>query len=140
MARSAQAALPLNPEGLDIKEIVARFVEAGRTITCATTTGETCSFPGNEWDNRNSLAAAIRALPLPPRPADSRGWQPIETAPRDGTQITCGHDEKRWVRFGRFLQNRWYYSGTSERSQYAQVEGDDPTHWQPLPPPPSKEG
>jgi hypothetical protein len=31
------------------------------------------------------------------------------------------------------LPNKWYYSGTNERSQYAQVEGDEPTHWMEMP-------
>ena len=68
-------------------------------------------------------------------------WQPIETYERDvvGTkqqweQIICSHSERRWIRFGRKYPglNRWYYSGTSERSQYAQVEDEAPTHWMPM--------
>lgn len=71
------------------------------------------------------------------------GWRPIETAPRTsrgpfGPNLICAHSEKRWIRFGRYDQmgRRWLYSGTSERSQWAQVEGDAPTHWMPLPEPP----
>jgi hypothetical protein len=69
-------------------------------------------------------------------------WQPIETAPdKPGTQMFLAHATKRWVRMGRQYPghgSRWYYSGTNERSQYAQVEGDAPTHWAPiiLPEPP----
>lgn len=64
-------------------------------------------------------------------------WMPIETAPKDGMRshmLLC-HDTKKWVRMGRYYSEcrRWYYSGTNERSQYAQVEGDEPTHWMPLP-------
>lgn len=75
-------------------------------------------------------------------------WRPIETAPRgtlrgSSETLILGHSEKKWIRFGRwYAQVRcWYYSGTNERSQYAQVRGDDPTHWMPLPEPPAtKEG
>lgn len=63
-------------------------------------------------------------------------WQPIETAPKDtfkvmGPWLLLAHREKKWVRFGRwYVQERnWYYSGTNERAQYAQVRGDAPTHW-----------
>jgi hypothetical protein len=67
-------------------------------------------------------------------------WQPIETAPRDtykvaGPTLILGHREKKWIRFGKWYvqEGCWYYSGTSERSQYAQVKGDEPTHWMPMP-------
>lgn len=66
------------------------------------------------------------------------GWRPIETAPATGFVI-CGHRGKKWIRFGIRHHGRWYYSGTNERSQYGQVIGDEPTHWQPLPPPPSED-
>jgi len=75
---------------------------------------------------------------------DANGWQPIETYQTEAVKgpyaphVFCGHDEKKWIRMGRYdlMLRRWYYSGTNERSQWAQVEGDAPTHWQPLPKPP----
>lgn len=75
------------------------------------------------------IAAALKAA--------RGGWMPIETAPRSA-QIICGHSEKYWLRFGRYFGDvgRWYYSGTSERSQYAETAGDAPTHWLPMPAPP----
>lgn len=61
-------------------------------------------------------------------------WQPIATAPKDKHLLLC-HETDRWLRFGKFYSNvgRWYYSGTNERSQYGQVEGDAPTHWTDMP-------
>lgn len=46
-----------------------------------------------------------------------------------------GHIERKWIRFGRYYPacRRWYYSGTNERSQWAQAAGDEPTHWMPMP-------
>ena len=74
-------------------------------------------------------------------------WHLIETFPTDAkwqmaTMVLCCHSEKRWIRFGRYYgeMKRWYYSGTNERSQWAQVEGDAPTHWQPIPPLPPARG
>ena len=70
-------------------------------------------------------------------------WQDISTAPHSKElgriQMLCAHAERGWIRMGRFYpeMNRWYYSGTNERSQWSQVEGDEPTHWMPLPAPPA---
>lgn len=75
------------------------------------------------------------------------GWQPIETAKLDGLRVTSetfllGHSEKKWVRFGKWYvqEGCWYYSGTNERSQWAQVRGDSPTHWRPCPAAPTSVG
>ncbi len=67
-------------------------------------------------------------------------WQDISTAPR-GKQVVCGHAEKKWIRFGithPSMGPLWYYSGTSERNQWSQTAGDEPTHWMPLPAPPQQ--
>lgn len=72
-------------------------------------------------------------------------WRPIEQYQSNHPgpyqpHVFCGHREKKWIRMGRFdvVQKRWYYSGTNERSQWAQVEGDAPTHFRPLPSPPAQ--
>ena len=68
-----------------------------------------------------------------------QGWQPIETAPRDGTWIWCWHEEKRWKRVGMRCKAsgpRWYYSGTGFNAEYAD---DAPTHWRPLPAAPQED-
>jgi hypothetical protein len=66
-------------------------------------------------------------------------WQPIETAPRDGTEVFCFIPEHNWgaLKVGEdykllsFIQdvgwvNRAYHN-------------EKPTHWMPLPPPPTTE-
>lgn len=66
----------------------------------------------------------------------AREWQPIETAPKDGTPILgwWGLDRYfrgavvRWVDPSR----GWELSWSGERLV------DPPTHWQPLPPPPKR--
>jgi len=67
-------------------------------------------------------------------------WQPIATFPK-GTKwalaysVLCCHETDRWIRFGRHYGelDRWYYSGTNERSQYSETVGGEPTHWAPMP-------
>jgi len=55
------------------------------------------------------------------------GWQPIETAPKDGTHV--------WVSWPNTIQGEaWYLDGFWHEHEYR----DDvaPTHWRPLPAPP----
>ena len=69
------------------------------------------------------------------------GWQPIETAPKDGTQILAYiHIDDgdigvmKWMDFGQGLA-LWVWSD----ELMGEVDPDpyQPTHWMPLPPPPS---
>lgn len=64
------------------------------------------------------------------------GWRPIESAPRDGTEVLLfwprKHSEKPIIISGQNTTgNQWW----SRR-----VGSLTPTHWQPLPPPPEKKG
>ena len=89
----------------------------------------------------------LRNIPLyttPPQRKPLTGWQPIETAPRDGTEIlmTNGVD----VSSGQWFSE---YGGTYDQEGAPNGDGcdagwtdwsggmqPDPTHWMPLPPPP----
>jgi hypothetical protein len=60
-------------------------------------------------------------------------WQPIETAPKDGTAILVFHNRmviEAWYsgRWGRFVQ-----------SETGGHNGIAPTHWMPLPAPPKED-
>lgn len=66
------------------------------------------------------------------------GWQPIETAPRDGTDILLGC--ATWARpeLGQWSVATAYWStdgGSYEDGEVARTsdEVDSPTHWRPLP-------
>lgn len=61
--------------------------------------------------------------------ARERNWQPIETAPKDGTHMlmyrkSTGIDEAWWKGDGWGGRSWWY------------PQSDQPTHWMPLPEPP----
>ena len=81
----------------------------------------------------------LRALLAgPPEPSvEEVAWQPIESAPRDGTDVMAG----RPVAFGwtphplrsRYIDGRW-------RAQFGERDwrsyDPQPTHWMPIPPAP----
>jgi hypothetical protein len=69
-------------------------------------------------------------------------WQPIETAPKDGTRI-LGYD-------GSTVSGTYWHDSFREWRNESEAAGDNhgwyghdrwvPTHWQPLPEPPSAGG
>ena len=78
------------------------------------------------------------AKPAPGGPKTREGWQPIETAPKDGRDFLV------WNRENRVRKARWYERSSSDLG-ISLYEGDgvnsfkggiQPTHWMPLPAPP----
>lgn len=66
-------------------------------------------------------------------------WQPIETAPRDGTEVFAvarfdgSYCKNRYHgHYTKFENEKWVISGT-RRQKFR------PTHWMPIPAPPKKE-
>lgn len=86
-----------------------------------------------DWEDRQAERIARAALSRA-RAAQSEEWQPIETAPKDGTPI-LGTDED-----GEQYVIEWWPKGARQDGFY---ECGDllraPTHWRPLPSPPSKQ-
>jgi len=68
--------------------------------------------------------AAVRLL-------ESSEWQPIETVPKDGTEILLWYADMKAV-------NVAFWDGGQWRIRYAEGEHDlwEPTHWMHLPAPP----
>jgi hypothetical protein len=60
------------------------------------------------------------------------GWQPIETAPKDGTTILgfwCNGE----MHTGSICNGEWIPAWEHQNNNW-----DIPTHWMPLPPPPNE--
>ena len=80
-----------------------------------------------ECDTELSGPICLRCNPL------AQSWQPIETAPKDGTQIiiaVAGDEyEPSWAWWSD-RHRAWFIPHTSIAYQM------EPTHWMPLPPPP----
>lgn len=95
--------------------------------------------------------AAIAALQAVPA-ASEVGWQPIESAPKDGTRVLLApHMMTGWWEFGddewvvtaipleedRTIANDWTVQPRLFFCLYAKQFGVEPTHWRPLPKPPA---
>jgi hypothetical protein len=64
------------------------------------------------------------------------GWQPISTAPKDGTRILVFQNGGRGIAW-------WQGTGGEPSHLWCHHDGDfraycNPTHWMPLPPPPEQ--
>jgi len=55
-------------------------------------------------------------------------WRPIETAPRDGTQVIVCRNDGGYIGGAHFVADNWW---ALEKESHC-----NPTHWQPLPEPP----
>lgn len=93
----------------------------------------------------NAALEAFAYLLAAPAALEAKAeWQPIETAPKDGTTILIARnlDPFGWIRGYATWQNLsrlgggWISHGFGVFGELGLAE---PTHWQPLPPPPSRE-
>lgn len=62
-------------------------------------------------------------------------WQPIETAPRDGSYLWL-HESNGTTWRGRWLYEKWTFGVTSNDHEFCVFVNLNPTHWMPLPKPP----
>ena len=83
--------------------------------------------------DRPALSAGATALRASPS-REERVWQPIATAPRDGTPVRLKWDATTVEAIGRWAGGNLLYAATGWRD----VKGNDlllePTHWKPSPP------
>jgi len=80
-------------------------------------------------DIMEDLLKALRAAS-----GGAQGWQPIATAPKDGTPVLLW-----WPHWSRQAIVGWVDKFGRWASEIALSEGTDPTHWMPLPVPPTGE-
>jgi hypothetical protein len=83
-------------------------------------------------DENKALSAALTAS----QAETAAAWQPIETAPRDGSRFLAYENRDVsyypcWWRNDYLIWEGWQDDWDSE---------PDPSHWQPLPPPPKGKG
>lgn len=112
--------------------IVSQDMGPGQSLLGVLADGMKQFYEDNERDDAyvaanlaiNQVARAIAALP-----AGEREWQPIETAPRDGTRFLFTN--------GRIMSTGFYINGHTFAADSWQGERNTvPSHWMPLPNPP----
>lgn len=84
---------------------------------------------------REKLNKALDVVYSSPKPVS--GWQPIETAPKDGNWIilTDGKD----VRTAYWAVSHYFWCLTADDNSYGTETFDNPTHWMPIPSFPKQE-
>lgn len=108
--------------------------------------GEDIEFQDIAAEVRAALASALSAGPVQ---ADApSGWQPIETAPRDGSIVILARNDERYV--GWWTGEKpypWAFVDDGMLDRYGKIDpngwpaGDrGPNCWMPLPAPPAGEG
>lgn len=116
--------------------------------------GKTAWFLTNSPDEAQLLREeGVDVQPLYASPAEPSGWRPIESAPRDETRILAwsqelGARETYWRFYGEGSQAReWFKRGEGPSGAWDWPEPHNnwsaswtPTHWMPLPLPPTSEG
>jgi hypothetical protein len=89
---------------------------------------------GEAWELLDRAASALSRA--------GNGWQPIETAPKDGTWIFVYRpspylqDAINVAMWAEWRPGFWYWQDSDEQNR---PEDDNPTHWMPLPAAPHPE-
>lgn len=138
-----------NPNDAALVERIARAIAIqiyhDEGLETMNYTGES-DYADREWRHYEATARAALAIAKPAIVAEMRAeWQPIETAPK-GEDVwiltsTPGHaipivaswdeEDQEWVSFNMEYEKL--------NLKFGKPEKWEPTHWQPLPNPPSKE-
>ena len=119
----------LTPQKVDVEGLKRELPEQLFGVDCLKTDEEAICKTIDHLNERGLLNGA--------------GWEPIKTAPKDGTYILLYRPaedgrHKDAVREGKY--HRYGISDTWRVRSGGNWDIDAPTHWMPLPPPPSGEG
>jgi hypothetical protein len=89
------------------------------------------SCHSGRWEALDLALAALSASPVPPAlRREEDGWQPIETAPKDENILLWVPDD--------YGVNRGYWDDEQQDWHWdSKATSAPPTHWRPLPLPPS---
>lgn len=94
------------------------------------TDNEIDSLPSYPWGQRQDYARAVEEAVLAKLQEQDyrRGWQPIETAPKDGSHVQLYRPEIQFVGYYGGADSGWRINAPGLPAMWPQ-----PTHWRPLP-------
>lgn len=122
------------PDAEGLQDSHAVHINMLRGTIAKLTPAQVAHLYGNE-DLAEIVAEIKRQHPEALAPDAEGGWQPIETAPKDGTSLMVWCADREIVTLAFWLEGndvrKGYWSG-----HYETITPDEPTHWQPLPQPP----
>lgn len=95
-------------------------------------------------ENCEAIAAAVNFLrthsaEIAGALRDAERWRPIETAPRDGTKVLLYHHGYKSAFYRRDHEPRVWVDVFREGNWYNTAPSAQPTHWRPLPAPPTQD-
>jgi hypothetical protein len=97
-------------------------------------------LPSNLQENRDGLVEHVESIieaRLSAQPERKPVWQPIETAPKDGTEVLLLFSRSEYILgkvCGRTRAACWTGSGSAANWSIPYFKDDSPTHWTPLHP------
>jgi hypothetical protein len=100
--------------------------------------GDAISFGATGAQYSGPQKVTITLEPMPASTASAAGWRPIETAPRDGTEVLVARKYANGnvaYAVAAWFTDQWRDAGLTG---WGGMEGQDnqPSYWMPLPPPP----
>ena len=152
--RAQLAALKDGQAGGEVVGWMWRYDSCGHAVTNRATFTDT---PEPTQFLKNVFARGpVPLYTATPKPGPMTEWQPIETAPKDGTELIgwrddCGVILIRWTSCDAFMSEREIESSRMDEETLFQQDwfcadfiagcrldgSETPTHWMPLPPPPT---
>jgi hypothetical protein len=118
-------------EGRQEARLAARTEDGGELVAEARRLLSQYTFEGASFHMIHRLADALEARPLQGQPSLPEGWRPIETAPRDGTNVLVWRSGYNCVASAK--RAKGLPANFPGNHEYP----DDATHWMPLPSPPA---
>lgn len=86
-----------------------------------------------KWNTRTHSAEIAGVL------RDAESWQPIESAPRDGSKVLLYHAGYKSAFYQRDHEPRVWVDVFRQGNWYNTAPSAPPTHWRPLPAPPTQD-